>query len=47
MHEANILYLFIHDDKLLATAGTVRKLFDSACGTGGMLAEAQRQRQTS
>ncbi len=33
--------LFIHDDKLLATAGTVRKLLDPACGTGGMLAEAQ------
>src|SRR6266852_2997749 len=34
--------LFIHDDKLLATAGTVRKLLDPACGTGGMLAEAQK-----
>ncbi len=34
--------LFIHDDKLLATGGTVRKLLDPACGTGGMLAEAQR-----
>jgi type I restriction enzyme M protein len=34
--------LFIHDDKLLATAGPVRKLLDPACGTGGMLAEAQR-----
>jgi type I restriction enzyme M protein len=34
--------LFIHDDKLLSTAGTVRKLLDPACGTGGMLAEAQR-----
>ncbi len=34
--------LFIHDDRLLATAGTVRKLLDPACGTGGMLAEAQR-----
>jgi type I restriction enzyme M protein len=34
--------LFMHDDKLLATAGTVRKLLDPACGTGGMLAEAQR-----
>jgi type I restriction enzyme M protein len=33
--------LFIHDDPLLATAGTVRKLLDPACGTGGMLAEAQ------
>jgi type I restriction enzyme M protein len=33
--------LFIHDDKLLATPGTVRKLLDPACDTGGMLAEAQ------
>ncbi len=33
--------LFIHDDKLLATPGTVRKMLDPACGTGGMLAEAQ------
>jgi type I restriction enzyme M protein len=34
--------LFIHDDELLATKGTVRELLDPACGTGGMLAEAQR-----
>ena len=33
--------LFINDDKLLATPETVRKLLDPACGTGGMLAEAQ------
>lgn len=33
--------LFYEDDKLLATPGTVRKLLDPACGTGGMLAEAQ------
>src|SRR5438067_2176906 len=33
--------LFIDDDELLATPGTVRKLLDPACGTGGMLAEAQ------
>jgi type I restriction enzyme M protein len=33
--------LFINDDKLLTTPGTVRKLLDPACGTGGMLAEAQ------
>jgi len=33
--------LFINDDKLLATPGTVRKLLDPACGTAGMLAEAQ------
>lgn len=33
--------LFINDDKLLSTPGTVRKLLDPACGTGGMLADAQ------
>jgi len=33
--------LFIHDDELLATPGTVRKMLDPSCGTGGMLAEAQ------
>ena len=33
--------LFIQDGKLLATPGTVRTLIDPACGTGGMLAEAQ------
>ena len=33
--------LFIEDDQLLATPGTARKLLDPACGTGGMLAEAQ------
>jgi type I restriction enzyme M protein len=33
--------LFINDDQLLATPGTVRKLLDPACGTGGMLAESQ------
>ena len=33
--------LFIRDDDLLATPGVVRKLLDPACGTGGMLAEAQ------
>jgi len=33
--------LFINDDKLLATPGTVRKLLNPACGTGGMLAESQ------
>lgn len=33
--------LFINDDKLLTTPGTVRKLLDPASGTGGMLAEAQ------
>ena len=33
--------LFISDDELLATPGGVRKLLDPACGTGGMLAEAQ------
>jgi type I restriction enzyme M protein len=29
------------DDRILQTPGTVRKLLDPACGTGGMLAEAQ------
>ena len=33
--------LFIDDDDLLATPGTARTLLDPACGTGGMLAEAQ------
>ena len=33
--------LFINDDRLLARPGTVSKLLDPACGTGGMLAEAQ------
>jgi type I restriction enzyme M protein len=33
--------LFINDDKLLAKPGTIRKLLDPACGTGGMLAEGQ------
>jgi type I restriction enzyme M protein len=37
--------LFIHDDQLLATPGTVRKLLDPTCGTGGMLAEAQKYLQ--
>ena len=36
-----VTILFINDDKLLATAGTIRKLLDPACGTGGMLAEGQ------
>lgn len=33
--------LFMYDDGLLNTPGTIRKLLDPACGTGGMLAEAQ------
>lgn len=33
--------LLIEDDELLSVPGTVRKLLDPACGTGGMLAEAQ------
>jgi len=33
--------LFINDDDLLGTPGTVRTMLDPACGTGGMLAEAQ------
>ncbi len=39
--ELMVNILFINDDKLLATPGTVRKLLDPACGTGGMLAGAQ------
>lgn len=33
--------LFIEDDDLLRRPGTVRTMLDPACGTGGMLAEAQ------
>lgn len=33
--------LFINDDELLSVPGTVRKMLDPTCGTGGMLAEAQ------
>jgi type I restriction enzyme M protein len=33
--------LFMHDDELLTKAGTVRKLLDPTCGTGGMLSEAR------
>ncbi len=35
----NLLYM--HDDDLLSTPGTVRTMLDPCCGTGGMLAEAQ------
>lgn len=37
--------LFINDDELLSKKGTVRKMLDPACGTGGMLAEAQNYLQ--
>jgi type I restriction enzyme M protein len=33
--------LFINDDDLLSEPGTVRKMLDPTCGTGGMLAESQ------
>lgn len=33
--------LFYNDDHLLSQPGTVREIFDPACGTGGMLAIAQ------
>ena len=33
--------LFIKDDDFLSKPGTVRKMLDPTCGTGGMLAEAQ------
>ena len=38
--------LFINDDALLATPGAVCTLLDPACGTGGMLAEAQQYLRT-
>jgi type I restriction enzyme M protein len=34
--------LFTGDDQLLGEPGTVRRLLDPACGTGGMLTEARR-----
>jgi len=34
--------LFMHDDELLSKPGTVRKLLDPTCGTGGMLSEARK-----
>jgi type I restriction enzyme M protein len=33
--------LFTEDDALLSVPGTIRKLLDPACGTGGMLSESQ------
>lgn len=33
--------LFINDDNLLSRPGTVRKMLDPTCGTGGMLSEAR------
>ncbi|MEJ7827022.1 MAG: class I SAM-dependent DNA methyltransferase [Segetibacter sp.] len=33
--------LFMNDDDLLSKPGTVRRMLDPTCGTGGMLAEAQ------
>lgn len=40
--ELMVNILFMNDDALLATPGTVQKLLDPACGTGGMLAQAQK-----
>jgi type I restriction enzyme M protein len=37
----HLLFIHIHGDRRLATPSTVRTLLDPACGTGGMLAEAQ------
>jgi type I restriction enzyme M protein len=37
--------LFTPDDAILTTEGKVFKLLDPACGTGGMLSEAQRHLQ--
>lgn len=34
--------IFDPDDEILTQSGVVRKLLDPACGTGGMLSEAQR-----
>ena len=34
--------LFMHDDDLLTKPGTVRKMLDPTCGTGGMLSEARK-----
>ncbi len=34
--------LFMNDDDLLTKTGTVRKMLDPTCGTGGMLSEARR-----
>ncbi len=34
--------LFMHDDDLLTKPGTLRKLLDPTCGTGGMLSEARK-----
>jgi type I restriction enzyme M protein len=34
--------LFMGDDDALRTPGTIRTLLDPACGTGGMLSEAQK-----
>ncbi len=34
--------LFMHDDELLRKPGTVRKMLDPTCGTGGMLSEARK-----
>lgn len=40
--ELMVHILFNKDDDLLATPGTIRTMLDPACGTGGMLAEAQK-----
>ena len=34
--------LFSHDDAVLSKPGTIRTILDPTCGTGGMLAEAQK-----
>lgn len=34
--------LFMHDDDLLTKPGTMRKMLDPTCGTGGMLSEARK-----
>ena len=40
--ELMVNLLFSEDDDLLRKKGTIRKLYDPACGTGGMLSVAER-----
>lgn len=39
--------LFIEDDALLAKPGTIKTIYDGACGTGGMLSVAQEWMKNS
>ena len=40
--ELMVNLLFAEDDDLLRKKGAIRKLYDPACGTGGMLSVAER-----